>query len=68
MLLGLDSKDNIVHTLNPHDTSSSDSRSHTSGVHYALSCPKFAPISVLDDPRYVQDDTLFIKAIVGRQV
>ena len=27
-------------------------------------CPEFAKLSVLDDPSYVKDDVMYIKAIV----
>ena len=35
-----------------------------SDVNVASGCPKFAKLSVLDDPSYVKDDVMYIKAVV----
>ena len=33
-------------------------------MNVASGCPEFAKLSVLDDPSYVKDDIMYIKAIV----
>ena len=33
-------------------------------MNVASGCPEFAKLSVLDDPSYVKDDVMYIKAIV----
>ena len=35
-----------------------------SEMNVPFGCPKFAPLSVLDDPSYVKDDTMIFKCIV----
>jgi hypothetical protein len=30
-------------------------------MNVALGCPKFAPLSILDNPSYDKDDTMFLK-------
>jgi hypothetical protein len=30
-------------------------------MNVASGCPKFAPLSILDNPSYVKDDTMFLK-------
>ena len=35
-----------------------------SEMNVAFGCPKFAPLSVLDNPSYVKDDTMILKCIV----
>ena len=35
-----------------------------SEMNVAFGCPKFAPLSILDNPSYVKDDTMILKCIV----
>ena len=33
-------------------------------INVASGCPKFAPLSILDNPSYIKDDTMFLKCRV----
>ncbi|XP_065897101.1 TNF receptor-associated factor 5-like [Dysidea avara] len=51
---------NIVQSFRPNPTSTSFHRPK-SDMNVATGCPKFAPISVLDNPEFVVDDVAFFK-------
>ncbi len=64
MLLDQSSKKkHIVQCFKPESTSSSFWRPQ-SDMNVASGCPKFASLSVLMDPDFVKDDTIFFKATV----
>lgn len=54
------SKGDIRHCFKPDAYSSSFLRPKTD-MNIASGCPKFAPVSVLSDEDYVQDDTMFLQ-------
>lgn len=56
-------KKHIVQCFKPEPTSSSFWRPQ-SDMNVASGCPKFVSLSVLNDPNYVKDDTMFFKAVV----
>ena len=58
-----DQKKHLVQTFKPNLQSSSFQRPK-SDMNVASGCPEFAQLSVLDDPSYVKDDVMYIKAIV----
>ena len=60
MLLDQDHREHIVQTFKPGLDSPSFQRPRTE-MNVASGCPKFAPLSVFDDPSYVKDDTVFLK-------
>jgi hypothetical protein len=33
-------------------------------MNVASGCPKFAPLSIMDNPSYVKDDTMFLKCTI----
>ena len=53
----------IVQTFKPTPDLPSFMRPQ-SEMNVASGCPQFAPLQVLNDPRYVKDDVMFIKCIV----
>ena len=53
----------IVQTFKPTPDLPSFMRPQ-SEMNVASGCPQFAPLEVLNDPRYVKDDVMFIKCIV----
>ena len=53
-------KNDIRHCFKPDAYSSSFMRPN-SDMNIASGCPKFAPVSVLSDEAYVQDDTMFLQ-------
>ena len=56
-------KNDISHSFKPDFVSPSFQQpSHDMNV--ASGCPKFAPLSILDDSSYIKDDTMFLKCIV----
>lgn len=55
--------ENIVRTFRPEPESSSFRRPQTE-MNVASGFPKFANLSVFDDPTYVRDDTMFVKCEV----
>ena len=57
-----DQKKHLVQTFKPNLQSSSFQRPK-SDMNVASGCPEFAKLSVLDDPSYVKDDVMYIKAI-----
>ena len=63
MLLDQDKQKDIFQSFRPDPSSSSFQRPiHEMNV--ASGCPKFAPLSILDNPSYVKDDTMFMKCRV----
>ena len=58
-----DQKKHLVQTFKPNLQSSSFQRPK-SDMNVASGCPEFAQLSILDDPSYVKDDVMYIKAIV----
>ena len=63
VLVDQDQKKHLVQTFKPNIKSSSFQRPK-SDMNVASGCPEFAKLSVLDDPSYVKDDVMYIKAIV----
>ena len=63
MLVDQNKKKHIIQCFKPEPSSSSFWRPQ-SEMNVASGCPKFAPLSVLSDPNYVQEDTIFFKVIV----
>ena len=63
MLLDQDKQKDIFQSFRPDPSSSSFQRPiHEMNV--ASGCPKFASLSILDNPSYVKDDTMFMKCRV----
>ena len=63
VLVDQEQKKHLVQTFKPNLQSNSFQRPK-SDMNVASGCPEFAKLSVLDDPSYVKDDVMFIKAIV----
>ena len=63
VLVDQDLKKHLVQTFKPNLQSNSFQRPK-SDMNVASGCPEFAKLSVLDDPSYVKDDIMYIKAIV----
>ena len=63
VLVDQNQKKHLVQTFKPNPQSSSFQRPK-SDMNVASGCPEFAKLSVLDDPSYVKDDVMYIKAIV----
>ena len=63
VLVDQEQKKHLVQTFKPNLQSSSFRRPK-SDMNVASGCPEFAKLSVLDDPSYVKDDVMYIKAIV----
>ena len=63
MLVDQDKQKDIYQSFRPDPSSSSFQRS-INEMNVASGCPKFAPLSVLDNPSYVKDDTIFMKCRV----
>ena len=63
VLIDQEQKKHLVQTFKPNIQSSSFQRPK-SDMNIASGCPEFAKLSVLDDPSYVKDDVMYIKAIV----
>jgi len=47
------------------DVQSSSFKRPVSDVNVAIGCPQFAELSILDNPSYVKDDVIYIRAIVN---
>ena len=58
-----DQKNHLVQTFKPNLQSNSFQKPK-SDMNVASGCPEFAQLSILDDPSYVKDDVMYIKAIV----
>ena len=63
ILVDQDQKKHLVQTFKPNIQSSSFQRPK-SDMNVASGCPEFAKLSVLDNPSYVKDDVMYIKAVV----
>ena len=63
MLLDQDRQKDIFQSFRP-DPSSSSFQRPINEMNVASGCPKFAPLSILDNPSYVKDDTMFLKCRV----
>ena len=63
MLIDQTGRKNIVQCFKPEANSSSFWRPK-SEMNVASGCPRFAPLSVLNDPSYIQDDTMFFKVLI----
>ena len=63
VLVDQDQRKHLVQTFKPNLQSNSFQRPK-SDMNVASGCPEFAKLSVLDDPSYVKDDIMYIKAIV----
>ena len=59
-LLDQDRQKDIFQSFRP-DPSSSSFQRPINEMNVASGCPKFAPLSFLDNSSYVQDDTIFLK-------
>ena len=62
-LLDQDRQKDIFQSFRP-DPSSSSFQRPINEMNVALGCPKFAPLSILDNPSYVKDDMMFLKCKV----
>ncbi|XP_065899560.1 TNF receptor-associated factor 3-like isoform X2 [Dysidea avara] len=63
ILVDQDQKKHLVQTFKPNKQSSSFQRPKAD-MNVASGCPEFAKLSILDNPSYVKDDVMFIKAVV----
>ena len=63
MLLDQDGQRDIFQSFRP-DPSSSSFQRPINEMNVASGCPKFAPLSILENPSYVKDDTMFLKCQV----
>ena len=63
MLLDQDKQKDIFQSFRP-DPSSSSFQRPINEMNVASGCPKFAPLSILENPSYVKDDTMFLKCRV----
>ena len=63
MLLDQDKQKDIFQSFRP-DPSSSSFQRPINEMNVASGCPKFAPLSILDNPSYVKDNTMFMKCCV----
>ena len=63
ILVDQDQKKHLVQTFKPNIQSSSFQKPK-SDMNVASGCPEFAKLSVLDNPSYVKDDVMYIKAVV----
>jgi len=60
MLLDQDKIKDVVQSFRPKPSSSSFQRPHNE-MNVASGCPMFAPLSILNNPSYIKDDTMFLK-------
>ena len=65
MLLDQDRQRDIIQSFRPEPSSASFQRPRME-MNVASGCPNFAPLSVLDNPSYVKEDTMFLKCIIDR--
>ncbi|XP_065899609.1 TNF receptor-associated factor 2-like isoform X1 [Dysidea avara] len=63
ILVDQDQKKHLVQTFKPNIQSSSFQRPK-SDMNVASGCPEFAKLSILDNPSYVKDDVMYIKAVI----
>ena len=65
ILVDQDQRKHLGQTFKPNLYLQSNSfQRPKSDMNVASGCPEFAKLSVLDDPSYVKDDIMYIKAIV----
>ena len=64
VLLDQDRQKNIVQSFQP-DPSSSSFQRPVNEMSVASGCPTFTPLSILDNPSYVKDDTMFLQCRVN---
>ena len=65
MLLDQDKRKNVVQCFRPEPSSSSFWQPKTE-MNVASGCPKFAPLSVLDNPSYTRSDTIYLKVVIDK--
>ena len=65
MLLDQDRQRDIIQSFRPEPSSASFQRPRME-MNVASGCPNFAPLSVLDNPSYVKEDTMFLKCVIDR--
>ena len=63
VLVDQDQRKHLVQTFKPNLQSNSFQKPK-SDMNVASGCPEFAKLSVFDDPSYVKDDVMYIKAVV----
>ena len=63
ILVDQDHMKHLVQTFKPNPQSSSFQKPKTN-MNVASGCPEFADLSILENPSYVKDDVMYIKAIV----
>ena len=63
ILVDQDHMKHLVQTFKPNPQSSSFQKPK-SDMNVASGCPEFADLSILENPSYVKDDVMYIKAIV----
>ena len=63
ILMDQDRQKDIVQSFHP-DPSSSSFQRPCNEMNIASGCPQFAPLSVLESPSYIKDDTLFMKCVI----
>ena len=64
IIVDQDQKKHLVQTFKPNIQSSSFQRPK-SDMNVASGCPEFAKLLILDNPSYVKDDVMYIKAVVN---
>ena len=65
MLLDQDRQRDVIQSFRPEPSSASFQRPRME-MNVASGCPNFAPLSVLDNPSYVKEDTIFLKCNIDR--
>ena len=65
MLLDHNKKNDIVQAFRPEPSSPSFWQPKTE-MNVASGCPKFASLSVLNNPSYVRNDTMYLKVIIDK--
>ena len=65
VLLDQDRQRDIVQSFRPEPASASFQRPRME-MNVASGCPNFTPLSVLDNPSYVKEDTMFLKCVIDR--
>ena len=63
ILLDQDRQKDIVQSFRPDPSSCSFQRPRNE-MNIASGCPQFTPLSVLESPSYVKDDTIFVKCTI----
>ena len=65
VLLDQDRQRDIVQSFRPEPASASFQRPRME-MNVASGCPNFTPLSVLDNPSYAKEDTMFLKCVIDR--